>query len=154
MTVRASPTLSTVRSNQIERTGLIYYDPNYATTNNFDIYLTKRFSVLKHFAQAAPLGATVRAVSTGALGSEASWRALAFDYPVPGTPFSLVVMNAGSGADSLTLTGADNFVVPAPAAVFRTSAGEDYAQVAAPVLGADGSLVVDAPALSIYTFFF
>ncbi|EPT00649.1 hypothetical protein FOMPIDRAFT_6919, partial [Fomitopsis schrenkii] len=43
--------------------GLIYYDPDYNSTHNYDIKITKRYSVLKHFTKGVPVGSVRRAVT-------------------------------------------------------------------------------------------
>ncbi|KAI0036906.1 glycoside hydrolase [Vararia minispora EC-137] len=134
--------------------GLIYYDPNFATDSNFNIYLTKRYQVLKHYSRAVPYGAILRNVSTSILGSESRWRVVMFDYPQAGTPYALVAMNAQAAEGSITITGVDGFTIPSPKIAFRTSVDEDYAQISTPATASDGSLSISAPAMSIYTLFF
>ncbi|EIN11177.1 glycoside hydrolase [Punctularia strigosozonata HHB-11173 SS5] len=136
--------------------GLLYYDPNYASTGFYGLGVSKRYSVLRHFTKAAPVGAVRRNVSLSA--SESAWLVLAFDTDpacapfatCSAAPFSVVAANAQGGAATLTLTSA----LSQPTAAFRTSPTEDWAEVAAPTLAADGSLVIEAPGLSVYTLFF
>ncbi|KZT65048.1 glycoside hydrolase family 30 protein [Daedalea quercina L-15889] len=149
--------------------GIIYYDPNYNETQYYELKLTKRFSVLKHFTKAAPVGSIRRAVTPSTDSAEANWRTLAFDYPASSrehksycgpygechqTIYSVVAMNAQWNASSLTLRGDDAFALTQPTTVYRTSVTEDYVEVDVPVLGEDGTLVIEAPEMSIYTMFF
>lgn len=138
--------------------GLIYYDPNFNETTFYGLMLTKRYSVLRHFTKAAPVGAVRRNVAGGDGPSESSWRILAFDYASSCQPFaecdqpvySVVAMNAQWNASSVTIVGH----ITTPSAAFRTSVTEDWVEVDVPVLGEDGSLTVEAPEMSIYTIFF
>ena len=144
--------------------GLIYYDPDYSSTQNYALKFSKRYSVLKHFTKGAPVGAIRRAVSPDSDddSSANAWRVLAFDfdngcaqYSACEQPlYSVVAMNAQWAAANLTLEGNGSFALTQPVAMYRTSAAEDYAEVQVPALGADGSLLVDAPEMSIVTLFF
>ncbi|EPT00682.1 hypothetical protein FOMPIDRAFT_113961 [Fomitopsis schrenkii] len=149
--------------------GIIYYDPNYNDTHFYQLKLTKRFSVMKHFTKAAPVGSVRRAVTPSTNASEANWRVLAFDYPARSKAhesycapygkchqpiFSVVAMNAQWNASSITLTGDDAFKLTQPTRMYRTSVTEDYEEVDVPLLSDDGTLVIEAPEMSIYTIFF
>lgn len=149
--------------------GIIYYDPNYNDTRYYGLKLTKRFSVLKHFTKAAPVGSVRRTVAPSTDASEANWRVLAFDYPARSKEhksycapygkchrpiYSVVAMNAQWNASSITLTGDDAFKLTQPTGMYRTSVTEDYEEVDVPSLGEDGTLVIEAPEMSIYTIFF
>ncbi|TFK49535.1 glycoside hydrolase [Heliocybe sulcata] len=127
--------------------GLIYYDPDYASTHYYNVSLSKRFSVLKHFTQAIPVGAVRVNVSS----VETSWRVLAFNSPDTGRLCSVVAMNAQNSASTLVLSG--NEGLGAPSGAYLTDPGADYAPVELS-LAANGSIVIHAPALSIYTVFF
>ncbi|VDB83135.1 unnamed protein product [Peniophora sp. CBMAI 1063] len=133
--------------------GLIYYDPNFASTGFHGLGVTKRFYVLKHFTKAAPIGAVVRSVTTSSSGTEAKWRVLAFDFP-KGKPFAIVAMNMQNAASSLTLTPASGVSIASPKSAVRTSANEDYASISAPALSGGSINLSNAPALSITTLFF
>ncbi|KAI0713099.1 glycoside hydrolase [Fomitopsis betulina] len=144
--------------------GLLYYDPDYSSTQNFDLKVSKRYSVLKHFTKGAPVGAVRRAVSpdSDSDSSDNAWRVLAFDfddsceqYSTCDEPlYSVVAINAQWEASNITLTGNGSFTLTQPVAVYRTSATEDYTEVQMPILGADGSLLINAPEMSIVTLFF
>ncbi|KZT29657.1 glycoside hydrolase family 30 protein [Neolentinus lepideus HHB14362 ss-1] len=125
--------------------GLIYYDPDYATNDNYNFTLSKRFPVLKHFTQAIPIGAVRVNVSS----VETNWRVLAFNSPSTSQLFSVVAMNAQNITSTLTLSGSG---LGAPSEAYMTDPSSDYTSVQLSV--ANGSLVIDAPALSIYTIFF
>lgn len=130
--------------------GIIYYDPDFNSTGWYGISLTKRFWVLKHFARAAPIGASLLAVSaTGT--NETNWRAMAFTAPGSSDLYALVAMNMQWDAStlSLALDGAD---LPDVSSAYRTSLEEDWTPVTLDVQ--NGALVVDAPEMSIYTIFF
>ena len=101
--------------------------------------------------------------------SEANWRVLAFDYPARSKAhesycapygkchqpiYSVVAMNAQWNASSITLTGDGTFNLTRPVSMYRTSATEDYAEVEVPTLSTNGSIIVDAPEMSIFTIFF
>ena len=133
--------------------GLIYYDPNFASTGFHGLGVTKRFYVLKHFTKAAPIGAVVRSVTTSSSGTEAKWRVLAFDFP-QGKPFAIIAMNMQSSTSSITLTPASGLTLTAPKSAVRTSANEDYASVSAPTLSSGSINISNAPAMSITTLFF
>ncbi|KAI0032076.1 glycoside hydrolase [Vararia minispora EC-137] len=132
--------------------GLIYYDPNFATTGFTSLFLSKRYHVLKHFTKSALVGSVVRRTSLATTGTEANWRVLAFNTPGARTLHAIVAMNGGTTASTLTITGS-GFTLPVPKSVVRTSASEDYVTITTPTLG-NGSLAINAPALSIYTIFF
>ena len=120
--------------------------------------------MLKHFTKGAPVGAIRRAVTPDADSDSAAdaWRVLAFDfdngcaaYSACAQPlYAVVAMNAQWAAASVTLAGNGSFALTQPVAMYRTSVTEDYAEVEVPALGEDGSLVVDAPEMSIVTLFF
>ena len=109
-------------------------------------------------------GAIRRAVTPDADSDSAAdaWRVLALDfdngcaaYSACAQPlYAVVAMNAQWAAANLTLEGSASFALTQPVAMYRTSAAEDYAEVQVPALGADGSLLVDAPEMSIVTLFF
>ena len=94
---------------------------------------------------------------------------LAFDYPARSKEhnsycapygkchrpiYSVVAMNAQWNASSITLTGDDAFKLTQPTGMYRTSVTEDYEEIDVPSLGEDGTLVIEAPEMSIYTIFF
>ncbi|KAH9843739.1 glycoside hydrolase [Rhodofomes roseus] len=142
--------------------GLIYYDPDYNSTENYNIKLTKRYSVLKQFTKGVPVGAVRRAVTPDSDTTDDAWRVLAFDYDsaceqystCAQVPYSVVAMNAQWNASSITLTSNGTFALTQPVAMYRTSVTEDYAEAEVPTLSANGSLEIDAPEMSIVTLFF
>ncbi|KAI0079335.1 glycoside hydrolase [Panus rudis PR-1116 ss-1] len=134
-------------NNQGWNDGLIYYDTNYQSTHDYTLYLTKRYTVLRHYAKAAPIGAVRRLVSN----VEGNWRIQAFD--LNGRLYSVVAFLGQQSSGSLTLSTDGSFTLTQPSRAFRSSPSEDYVQVSAPSLSG-GKLTVNAPAMSIYTFFF
>ncbi|EPQ52705.1 hypothetical protein GLOTRDRAFT_46629 [Gloeophyllum trabeum ATCC 11539] len=128
--------------------GIIYYDPNYNTTHYYTFSLPKRFPVLKHFTSAVPVGATLLNVTT----VETNWRVLAFTAPGTSRLSSVVAMNAQQSPSTLTLS-LEGGRLAQPSRAFMTDAGGDYVPIALS-LAANGSLVIQAPAMSIYTIFF
>jgi hypothetical protein len=138
----------------------MYYDPDYSSTSYYNLSTTKRYSVLRHFTKAAPVGSVRRNVTASAT-SEPNWRVFAFDTDpacapfgsCSAAPFSVVAMNAQWAAANLTLVG-DGFELGTPRAMFRTSVEEDWAEVEVPPIGEDGEVVIEAPEMSIYTIFF
>ncbi|KAH8111707.1 glycoside hydrolase [Phellopilus nigrolimitatus] len=78
--------------------GLAYYDPDYATNGNFDLYTTKRFYVLKHFANFVWMGSTRFDVS--GLPSDVVGLAFKVDQAqstgLGDAHASLILMNLGS----------------------------------------------------------
>lgn len=137
--------------------GLIYYDPQFIPTKDYSLGITKRYTVLRHYARAAPLGSVRRSVTS----VESNWRVLAFDNPGSCTAFStcnrvpraIVAFNGQNAASTLVLRASSGFSLQTPSQVFRSSPNEDYVQVSAPQLQ-NGEIRIDAPALSIYTLFF
>jgi O-glycosyl hydrolase len=125
--------------------GLIYYDPNYATNGNQNLYPSKRFYVLGQYSRYVRPGA-VRFPVTGAppgvqvLATSASGK------------WTLVVTNQNTTAQSFGVHfNALNQITAASA--YRTSATENLAQVTLPsVSGATATL--NLPAQSVSTFVF
>lgn len=136
--------------------GIIYYDTNYQNSKFYGLLLTKRYTVLRHFTKAAPIGSVRRTVS--GLGADGRWRIVAFDFNAGCQPFStcsqsvhsIVAFNAQSASASLTLTG----LTKAPSSVVRSSATEDYVSVQVPSYSGGSVTINNAPGLSIYTLFF
>jgi O-glycosyl hydrolase len=129
--------------------GLLYYDPNYASTGNQQIYTTKRYFALGNFSRYVRPGDQRHEVT----GAPANLRLLAFSTS---TGWSLVVINnspAGSAATpfqlqlpqqpwpALTVTGA-----------VETSAAKSLGAVGPPLLGPGGVVSGSVPAQSITTF--
>ncbi|KII92099.1 glycoside hydrolase family 30 protein [Plicaturopsis crispa FD-325 SS-3] len=128
--------------------GLIYYAPDYSNASYYELFLTKRYTVLQHFTKAAPVGAIVRSVAS----IENNWRAIAFDYP-EGVLHSIVAMNAQWAASNMTIVG-DGVEITQPVSMFMSGPEDDYVGVVVSQLGTDGALVIEASEMSMYTIFF
>ncbi|KZT22543.1 glycoside hydrolase family 30 protein [Neolentinus lepideus HHB14362 ss-1] len=141
-------TCATTRNYNGWDDGLIYYDPNYATTQNYNLTLTKRFHVLKHYISAVPIGAT----RVNVTAVESNWRVVAFNSPGTSKLHSVVAFNGQHNASTLTLTREDGGLL-VPNLAFMTDPDHDYVPVELSVLPKK-TLVIDAPPMSIFTIFF
>ncbi|KAJ6506821.1 hypothetical protein C8R45DRAFT_816716 [Mycena sanguinolenta] len=95
--------------------GLVYYDPEFATNNNFALYVTKHFWTFKHF------GTSVR---LPLVGDDVTQTMMAVSKP---TTYNLILMNPTTDS-VLTLSFPDTVCAVSG---FRTSETEDFATVAA-----------------------
>ncbi|KAJ7469618.1 glycoside hydrolase [Mycena latifolia] len=123
--------------------GVIYYDPNYATSKNFNLYVSKHFWTYKHFGNFVKPG-TQRQPLTG---TDVQQWMMAVSTP---TTYSVLAMNPNATDSTLSLTFPDSVCA---VSAFRTSAAEDFATVAAatkPV--AAWLLPLKAMSLTTYTF--
>ncbi|KAJ6518249.1 glycoside hydrolase [Mycena vitilis] len=116
-----SPTCATTPNANGWTDGMIYYDPNYATNKNFNLYLTKHFYTYKHFGNFVKPG-TQRQPLTGP--DVQQWM-MAVSTP---TTYSVLAMNPNATDTTLSLTFPDTVCA---VSAFRTSASEDFAAVAA-----------------------
>lgn len=122
--------------------GLIYYDPNYASNGNQNLYLTKRFYALGQYSKFVRPGAVRYGVSgapsgvqTTAFWHNGQWTVVANNTNTSATALSL---NLGSG--TLTAAGA-----------YQTDASENLAGIAGP--GISGSTIsATLPAQSVTTY--
>jgi O-glycosyl hydrolase len=125
--------------------GLLYYDPNYATNGDTQIFTTKRFYALGQFSRYVRPGAVLHRVS----GLPAGVRALAFSH---GADFTVVAWNDAAASSQFALT------VPGNASDARdavaTSPTLDLAPTAHPVRTTAGSWLVSLPARTIATYTF
>jgi O-glycosyl hydrolase len=125
--------------------GLIYYDPNFASNGNQNLYLTKRYYALGQYSKfvrpgsvrfpvtGAPSGVTVLATSNGG-----RW--------------TLVVDNLNTSAASFDVHFNALNTLTASAA-YRTSASENLASIGLPaVSGGTASLSLPAQSVSTYVF--
>jgi O-glycosyl hydrolase len=129
--------------------GLLYYDPEYASNANQQIYTTKRYYALGNFSRYVRPGDQRHEVT----GGPSNLRLLAFSST---TGWSLVVINnspAGSAASSFQLQLPQQ---PWPAltvaGAVETSATQSLGAVALPVLGPGMVVSGTVPAQSITTF--
>jgi len=107
--------------------GLIYYDPNYATNGNQNLYTTKRFWALANFSRFVRPGALRFPIS----GMPGGVWPVAFE---DGGKWTVVAVNDNTSPTAFPLHfgAANGHLVPTGA--YRTSATEDLAQVPAPTV--------------------
>jgi O-glycosyl hydrolase len=122
--------------------GLLYYDPNYASNGNQNIYATKRFYVLGQYSRYVRPGAVRYAITGGPPGVQAmafwqnnAWTVVATNTNTATTSFSL-------NTDSGTLT---------PQTAVRTTATQNLATVAAPSVSGS-TMTASLPAQSVTTY--
>ncbi|EJU03305.1 glycoside hydrolase [Dacryopinax primogenitus] len=154
--IGCSPFNSTTCATTINRhgynDGLLYYDPSFNKTQNYEIYTTKRFFLLKHFARFIPIGS----VRYDVFGSAPLQRVLAFKRPARGAEpagWTVVVMNMSDEESAFEI---ELYVEMGRAtAAYRTTAEEDWVDV--PLQGdrpGEGRFHMLLPGLSITTVLF
>ncbi|EIM85030.1 glycoside hydrolase [Stereum hirsutum FP-91666 SS1] len=124
--------------------GVIYYDANYATNGNYELYLTKHFWTYKHFGNFVKPGSQRNIVT----GDDASNTTLVVSTS---DSYHVLAMNPATDPVNATLTFPD--VVCATTAV-RTSADEDFATVDPATEATNGTWVLALAATSLTTFTF
>jgi O-glycosyl hydrolase len=123
--------------------GLIYYDPNFASNGNQNLYPTKRYYALGQFSRFVRPGA----VRYNVVGAPSGVQVTAFDH---NGRWILVVSNVNGSATAMNLhLNARNAVTPTSAV--RTSATENMAAVALPSVS-NGTVSATLPARSITTY--
>ncbi|KAJ6631336.1 glycoside hydrolase [Mycena sp. CBHHK59/15] len=124
--------------------GVIYYDADYATNQNYDLYLTKHYWTYKHFGNFVKPGTQRHAL----LGPDAQQSMMAVASP---TTFTVLAMNPNATDATLALAFPERVCA---SAAFRTSAEEDFAVVprAAEGKGAGWALPLKAMSLTTYVF--
>lgn len=123
--------------------GLIYYDPNYASNGDQNLFVTKRFYGLAQYSRFVRPG-SVRFDVTGA---PAGVQILATSQ---GGNWTLVVNNQNTSTQDINLRiGALNNLTPVSAV--RTSATQNLASVALPTVSG-GTAALSLPAQSITTY--
>ncbi|MFD4602778.1 glycoside hydrolase [Streptomyces sp. NPDC058464] len=125
--------------------GLIYYDPDYATNGNQTLYFTKRYYALGQYSKFVEPGSVAHNVTGAPDGVEVS----AYDS---GGKWVVVVNNQNTTDTPLSLHFNSATPVRAREAV-RTSATEDWADVAKPSVGS-GTVSATLAARSITTYVF
>lgn len=125
--------------------GLIYYDPDYATNGNQTLYFTKRYYALGQYSKFVRPGSVAHNVTGAPDGVEVS------SYDRNGT-WVVVVNNHNATDTPLSLHFNSKVPVRARQAV-RTSATEDWADVARPTVGS-GTVSATLAARSITTYVF
>lgn len=129
--------------------GLIYYDGNFATNQNYQFYITKHFWTYKHFGNFVKSGMQ-RLPVTSFTSSEAALRPYVLVTSSP-TQFNVIVMNPFSSASTLTLT----FPLRACAtSAFRTSASQDFASVQIATSGGNGVWTMQLPSMTQTSYVF
>ncbi|KAK7461090.1 hypothetical protein VKT23_009019 [Stygiomarasmius scandens] len=124
--------------------GVIYYDPNFATNGNHELYVKKQFWTYKHFGNFVKPG-TQRLPITGSDSTTNSMLAA-----LNSTTIVIIAMNTGSSDNTLSLTFPEDVCARGG---FRTSATEDFAEIpAATGSGADWSLGLTTLSLNSYIF--
>ncbi|KAG8723636.1 hypothetical protein FRC12_024457, partial [Ceratobasidium sp. 428] len=103
--------------------GLIYYDSNYATNRNYQLYLTKHYWTMKHFGNFVKPGSVrhiVNGSSTAILAVESK------------TTVALLAINAYTTTTTIPVSFQNTSLVLKASNVYRTSASEDFASVSLP----------------------
>jgi len=126
--------------------GLIYYDPNYATNGNQTLYFTKRYYALGQYSKFVKPGAVAHNVTGAPSGVDVT----AYDRK---GKWVLVVNNHNTTDTSLNLHFNSGTPLKAKQAV-RTSATEDWANVAEPTVSGGGQVSATLGARSITTYVF
>ncbi|WP_089103938.1 glycoside hydrolase [Streptomyces hyaluromycini] len=125
--------------------GLIYYDPDYATDGNQTLYFTKRYYALGQYSKFVEPGSVAHNVTGAPDGVEVS------SYDKDGK-WVVVVNNQNTTDTPLSLHFNNAAPVRAREAV-RTSATEDWAEVAKPSVSS-GTVSATLAARSITTYVF
>ncbi|KAJ7647920.1 glycoside hydrolase [Roridomyces roridus] len=138
------PTCATSANPDGWNDGLIFYDSDYATNGNYELYLTKHFFTYKHFANFVKPGSQRHAIT----GPGATQTMMAVSTP---ETYAVIAMNPNTTDTTLTLT----FPVTklrASSAV-RTSAEEDFVGIE-PAVGSGVSWTLELKAMSLTTYLF
>ncbi|KAF7341842.1 Glycoside hydrolase family 30 protein [Mycena sanguinolenta] len=140
--------LCTTTPNSVGWTdGLIYYDPAFATNNNFALYITKHFWTFKHFGNFIKPGSVL--IDIPLVGDDVTQTMMAVSTS---TTYNLILMNPTTTDSVLTLSFPDTVCA---VSAFRTSETEDFATVAAATQD-EGSTAWELPlqSMSLTTFTF
>ncbi|KAL8755873.1 MAG: hypothetical protein Q9199_003330 [Rusavskia elegans] len=128
--------------------GLLYIDPLYATTKDYNFYFTKRFWVFRHFSHFLRPGAVRYDIPNEILPYGTVAVAAKNVDGVYSTIF--VNRNATGQAIKMKLPGAGGKVTGA----VQTTEKDDFAPVTLPVVGADGTFKLNLPAKGVLTIQF
>ncbi|MEQ0558216.1 glycoside hydrolase [Amycolatopsis sp. NEAU-NG30] len=124
--------------------GLIYYDPNFASNGNQNLYLTKRFYALGQYSKFVRPGSVRHAVTGAPSGVQITATFL-------GGTWTLVVNNLNKSAQSVSVQLPSGGLTATGA--YRTSAGENLAAIGLPsVAGSTASLSLPAQSITTYVF--
>jgi hypothetical protein len=125
--------------------GVIYYDSNYASNKNYNLYLTKHYWTLKHFGNFVTPGSVRHDVSG------ASTRTLVV---YTDTEVRILAMNPGTSDLSVPITFQDGIGTRLKAtAAYRTSQSEDFASVTLPT-SSSGTWTLSLRSMSLTSFIF
>ncbi|KAJ4471522.1 glycoside hydrolase [Lentinula aciculospora] len=139
----SSSTCATTANSNGWTDGMIYYDPDYATNGNHELYLVKHFWTYKHFGNFVKPGTQRHPVT----GSDANEYTLVVSNS---TTYSVIAMNPNATASTILLTFPETICSTTG---FRTSASEDFSTIAkATGSGSSWSLPLSATSLSTYVF--
>ncbi|KAG9096789.1 hypothetical protein FS749_007726 [Ceratobasidium sp. UAMH 11750] len=124
--------------------GLIYYDSNYATNGNYQLYVTKHYWTMKHFGNFVKPGSvrhTVNGTTTAILAVESK------------TTVALLAINPSTSTTTIPVSFQNTSFVLKATNVYRTSASEDFASIGLPSF-ANGawSLVLSPTSLTTWLF--
>lgn len=122
--------------------GLIYYDPNYASDGNQNIYLTKRFYALGQYSRFVRPGS----VRYGVTGSPSGVQTMAFWH---NGQWTVVANNTNGSAATLSLNLGSGAVTSAGA--YQTDASENLAGIPGPSVSGS-TISASLPAQSVTTY--
>jgi len=122
--------------------GLIYYNPNFASDGDQNLYISKRFYTVAQYSRFVRPGA----VRYGLTGAPSGVQALAF---WANNAWTIVATNTNSSATSLSLNLGSGTITSQGA--YRTSATENVASVSAPTIS--GSTITGSLAAKSVTTF-
>jgi len=137
------PTCATTPNSDGWTDGVIYYDPDYATNGNFELYIVKHYYAYKHFTNFVRPGTQRNPVT----GSDANEFTLVVSNS---TTYSVIAMNPNTTESTISLTFPQDVCA---STAFRTSATEDFSTVTpATGSGLTWSLPLSETSLTTYIF--
>jgi O-glycosyl hydrolase len=122
--------------------GLIYYDPNYASDGNQNLYMTKRFYALGQYSRYVRPGS----VRYGVSGAPSGVQTMAFWH---NNQWTVVATNTNTSATTLSLNLGSGTVTSAGA--YQTDASENIASISAPSISGS-TISASLPAQSVTTY--
>lgn len=124
--------------------GLIYFDPNYASNGNQNLYVTKRFYALGQYSKFVRPGSVRHPVTGAPSGVQITATFLNGNW-------TLVVNNLNKSAQAVNVQLPSGGVTASGA--YRTSASENLATIGLPtVSGSTASLNLPAQSITTYVF--
>ena len=123
--------------------GLLYIDPDYATTKDYNFYLTKRFWVFRHFTKFLRPGAVRFDIPNQIL----PYGTVAVAARNTDDVYSTIFVNRNATEQSITmkLPGQGGKITAAA----QTTDKMDFGDVDLPVVGKDGTFEITLPARSV-----